>query len=303
MMTLRVPGEEAGERLDQALARLLPRYSRNRLQAWIRDGRLLRDGHPETSPRTRLRGGETLTLACVPEPGDCAHTPEAIALDVVYGDAALFVINKPAGLVTHPGSGNWCGTLLNALLHLDPALVGVPRAGIVHRLDKDTSGLIVIARTLETYTSLVRQLQARSVRREYLAVLTGVPPQPEGRVDAPIGRHPRARVRMAVVAAGKPAVTEYRILRRFAAACLAACRLQTGRTHQIRVHMAHLGHPLLGDPVYGGSRLELPPFSRQALHAARLGLTHPVSGAACAWEAPLPEDMRELLELLERNAG
>ncbi|MDR1646893.1 MAG: 23S rRNA pseudouridine(1911/1915/1917) synthase RluD [Zoogloeaceae bacterium] len=301
---LRVPETEAGERLDAVLARLLPQHSRSRLQGWIREGVLWVDGSVETSLKRRLKGGEALELAAEPETRLPILTPEAIPLDVVYEDRALLVIEKPAGLVVHPGNGNWQGTLMNGLLHHDPALARVPRAGIVHRLDKDTSGLLVVARTPEAQTDLVRQLQARGVRREYLAVAQGEISR-DGRVEAPIGRHPKDRIKMAVVQGGKPAVTHYQVLRRFAGATLLRCRLETGRTHQIRVHLAHLGYPLLGDPVYGRNpRRTLPAFARQALHAARLGLIHPESGAAMAWEAPLPEDMRALLATLEQqNAG
>jgi len=296
----RVPNEAAGERLDRVLARLLPHHSRSRLKAWIEAGRLAVEGRRETTPGSRMKGGEILILSALPEPEACAQKPEAIALNVVYEDASLLVINKPAGLVTHPGSGNWSGTLMNALLYRDPALAEIPRAGIVHRLDKDTSGLLVVARTLMAQTDLVRQLQAKSVRRKYLAVARGEIPR-DGYVDAPIGRHPRERIKMAVIPQGKPAVTRYRVLKRYRGACLVACSLETGRTHQIRVHLAHLGYPLLGDPVYGRGRAaaHLPDFPRQALHAFRLGVIHPESGEALTWEAPLPEDLQALLEKLE----
>jgi 23S rRNA pseudouridine1911/1915/1917 synthase len=237
--------------------------------------------------------------------------PEPIDLDIVYEDEAILVINKPAGLVVHPASGNWQGTLLNALLHHDASLDTVPRAGIVHRLDKETSGLLVVARTLEAQTSLVEQLQERSLTREYDAVINGVLTG-GGKVDAPIGRHPVDRKRMAVVGNGKPAVTHYRVAERFRAHTHIKVKLETGRTHQIRVHMAYLKHPLIGDPVYGG-RLRMPPasgemmqqmlrrFPRQALHASRLGLLHPVSGEYMEWEMPLPEDMVQLLEVLRQD--
>lgn len=293
-----VPESEAGRRLDQVLALLLPQYSRNRLQSWIRAGQLWLDGEVEREPKRKVRGGESLALLAVPDQETLAQVPEDIPLNIVYQDEALLVLDKPAGMVVHPGSGNWSGTLMNALLHHDPALVGVPRAGIVHRLDKDTSGLLVVARSLEAQTDLVRQLQARTVKREYLAVALGRVER-DGSVDAPIGRHSSQRIKMAVVPGGKPALTHYRVLQQFAGATLLACRLETGRTHQIRVHMAHLGHALLGDPVYGRSPAGLPPFARQALHAARLGLLHPLSGAPMSWEAPLPEDMGQLLEALE----
>ena len=295
------PPEAAGKRLDQALAQLLPQYSRNRLQGWIRTGQFAIDGAKERDVRRKLRGGEAFALTPAPETEALASAPEDIPLDIVYADEHLIVINKPARLVVHPGSGNWSGTLLNALLHYDASLAEVPRAGIVHRLDKDTSGLMVVARTLEAQTDLVRQLQARSVKREYLAVAIGEVAH-GGTVDAPIGRHPKDRVKMAVVGAdnttGKPAVTHYRVLQRYTGASLLACQLETGRTHQIRVHMAYIGYPLLGDSVYGRTTKKLPEFPRQALHATRLTLTHPASGETMRWEMPMPEDMEGLLEEL-----
>jgi len=219
---------------------------------------------------------------------------------VAYEDEQILVIDKPAGLVVHPGSGNWRGTLLNALLHRLPALAGLPRAGIVHRLDKDTSGLLVVAKTLEAQTDLVRQLQARTVRREYLALVRGTVER-DGLVDAPIGRHPVQRTRMAVVARGRPARTHYRVRERLAGATLVECALESGRTHQIRVHMAHIGHPILGDPVYARHAAGGVAFGRQALHAWRLGLRHPASGAALHWESALPQDMAGLLDRLRRE--
>lgn len=302
--------EVSGERLDVAVARVFASYSRNRLQTWIKAGRLTLDGRPCTEPKTRLKGGESIRLLPELAPEVRAYLPEDLTLDVVYQDPALLVVNKPAGLVVHPAAGNWSGTLLNGLLHWDPGLAQVPRAGIVHRLDKETSGLMVVARSLEAQTDLVRQLQARTVKREYLALAWGEVP-PKGTVDAPIGRHPRDRLRMAVVDSGKPARTHYEVLERFTGCALIRCRLETGRTHQIRVHLASLGHPLLGDPVYGRGRPpgKLPPSlapllgafegaGRQALHAFRLGLLHPVSGEALSWEAPLPEDLSQLVEQL-----
>ncbi|MDR2366173.1 MAG: 23S rRNA pseudouridine(1911/1915/1917) synthase RluD [Zoogloeaceae bacterium] len=294
----------AGKRLDQALARLLPQYSRSRLQAWIKGGQAQINGVEVQDARKKLRGDEILTILPLPDPDEksLSSAPEDIALDIRFADADLFVLNKPAGLVVHPGNGNWRGTLMNALLHHDPALAAIPRSGIVHRLDKETSGLMAVARTLTAQTSLVRQLQARSVRREYLAVALGEVAR-DGVIDAPIGRHCQARTRMAVRKdnAGKPAVTRYQVVRRYRGATLLACQLETGRTHQIRVHMAHLGHPLLGDPLYGRRRATppgAPTFSRQALHALRLTLRHPVSGENMTWEAPPPEDMTNLLAAL-----
>jgi 23S rRNA pseudouridine1911/1915/1917 synthase len=297
---LTVPDELAGRRLDQILAELLPQYSRNRLQIWVKDGRVAIDGKPESEPKRKLRGGEALLVAAAPDQEALAEQAEDIPLAVVFEDESLLVIDKPAGLVVHPGSGNWSGTLMNALLHHAPGIERVPRAGIVHRLDKETSGLLVVAKTLEAQTDLVHQLQARTVKRQYLALASGVLER-NGTVEAPVGRHPVQRIKMAVVAegrGGKPAVTHYRVLERFPRCTLVECSLETGRTHQIRVHMAHLQHPLVGDPVYGRTDRLLPPFHRQALHAARLGLVHPATGEAMQWEAGLPADMAELLEKL-----
>lgn len=298
-----VPDDFAGRRLDQALAEMFSRHSRNRLQSWIREGRVTVDDEIVAEPKRKVFGGESLLLALPDEAVDCGEQAEDIPLTIVYEDEALLVINKPAGLVVHPGSGNPSGTLLNALLHHVPGIGEVPRAGIVHRLDKDTSGLLVVARTLEAQTDLVRQLQARTVKRQYLAVANGLIRR-DGGVDTPIGRHPVSRIKMAVVPesrGGKPALTWYRRLELYAHATLLECSLETGRTHQIRVHMASIGHPLLGDPVYGKRDPRLPPFHRQALHATRLGLLHPLSGRQMQWEAPMPEDMRELVEVLRNG--
>lgn len=301
-----IPEQAAGRRLDQVLAGLFPRYSRSRLQQWTRQGQVLVDGKPATV-RQRVLGGEAVEIrAELQEEG--AVEPENIALDIVYQDKQVLVINKPAGLVVHPAAGNRAGTLQNALLYLDPSLATVPRAGIVHRLDKDTSGLMVVARTLEAHTSLVGQLQARTVSREYLALVHTVLTA-GGTVDAPIGRHPKDRLRMAVVESGKPAVSHYRVLERFAAHSLVQVRLETGRTHQIRVHMAHIHCPLVGDPVYGG-RLRIPRgaserlrealqgFRRQALHAQRLAFVHPQSGENVSWEVEPPDDFTALLDVV-----
>ena len=296
-LRLTAPAACAGLRLDQALAKLLPEFSRSRLAQWVRSGQATVDGRA-ARPRQKVRGGERIEIAPQPEAAVDAHRPEDIPLDVVFEDDALLVVNKPAGLVVHPGSGNWRGTLLNALLRRVPALAGIPRAGIVHRLDKDTSGLLVVAKTLAAQAALVRQLQARSVKREYLAVAHGRVAR-DGRVEAPIGRHPLRRTRMAVVARGRPAVTHYQVLERHAHATVLRCRLETGRTHQIRVHLASLGHPLLGDATYG-KRGGLP-FARQALHAERLAIVHPVTGKAVEWQAPLPADMRKLVSQLRRT--
>jgi 23S rRNA pseudouridine1911/1915/1917 synthase len=296
-----VPGECAGMRFDQALARLLPEYSRSRLQEWIAAGLATLDGC-SVPAKHKVWGDEAIAVSPQSHPAEQPYAAEDIALDIVYEDDALLVIDKPVGLVVHPGSGNWEGTLLNALLHHAPQLEGVPRAGIVHRLDKDTSGLLVVAKTLTAQTALVRQLQARSVKREYLALAWGEV-RHNGYVDAPIGRHPTQRVKMAVVEGGKPAVTHYQIEERFSGCTLLRCRLETGRTHQIRVHLASIGHPLVGDSVYlkgmpkcpAALRELLHGFPRQALHATRLALEHPVTGGEMEWHAPLPEDMQQLL--------
>ena len=309
-LTATVPAECAGRRLDQVLVELFPDYSRSRLQAWIRAGQVQVDGRV---PRARdaVGGGELVVLEAHAEP--CADwSPEPIPLRVVHADAALLVIDKPAGLVTHPAVGNWSGTLVNGLLHLAPELAALPRAGIVHRLDKDTTGLLVVARTPLAHQRLVDAMARRAIRREYLAVVHGVPTG-GATIDAPIGRHPRDRTRMAVVAGGRPAVTHFVVRERYRANALLDVRLETGRTHQIRVHLAHVRHPLVGDPVYGG-RARLPPgagaalrdalqgFGRQALHAARLALVHPVDGTEMAWEAPLPADLEAMLDALRRDA-
>jgi 23S rRNA pseudouridine1911/1915/1917 synthase len=301
---LTIPPEHAGKRLDQSLAELLPEYSRSRLQGWIESGHV-RVAGAAASRKQKVWGGETVEVAPAALPEETAFRPESIALDIVYEDADILVIDKPAGLVTHPGAGNWQGTLLNAILHHHPAAAAVPRAGIVHRLDKDTSGLMVVAKTLEAQTQLVRELQSREVKRIYWAVALGVFERAEGEVDAPIGRHPTQRTKMAVLAAGipgaKPALTRWKVLRQYERAAWVECRLATGRTHQIRVHLAHLGHPLLGDPVYRGRRPAAAlNFHRQALHAVRLGLTHPVTREAMQWEAPPPADFRALLAALEQ---
>ena len=298
---LKLPPECAGQRLDQALSRMLPEFSRSRLAQWIRASRVELDGRP-ARPKSKVWGGEKVLLHPASDSAATAAAPEAIALDIVHEDAAVLVIAKPAGLVVHPGSGNWSGTLLNALLAHAPQLAALPRAGIVHRLDKDTSGLLVVAKTLEAQTSLVRQLQARTVKREYLALVQGRVAR-DGKVEAPIGRHPVRRTRMAVAARGKPAVTHFQVLMYFTHATLLRCRLETGRTHQIRVHLQSLGHPLVGDPVYGrhrrGAHAALAAFPRQALHAERLEFQHPESGDTVAWQTPPPPDMRDLIAALQ----
>ena len=297
-----IPAQLAGLRLDQALARLAPEYSRSRLQSWIRDERVRLDGG-SCNGRQKVWGGESIHIEAAADPSETGHAPQEIALCVLFEDDFLLVINKPAGLVVHPGSGNREGTLLNALLHHDPELASIPRAGIVHRLDKETSGLMVVAKTLESQTNLVRQLQARSVKRQYFALVHGGLTK-DGTVDAPIGRHPTQRTKMAVVEKGKEARTHYKVIRSFSGCTLLECALESGRTHQIRVHMQHIGHPLVGDPVYGKKPASsqnaalLAAFPRQALHAKRLAFLHPESGDPMAFECPIPEDMAHLLAQL-----
>jgi 23S rRNA pseudouridine1911/1915/1917 synthase len=265
----------------------------------MREGRVTVDERP-AEPKRKVRGGERVAVAAAAEAPDPRGAAEAIALAIVHEDDALIVVDKPAGLVVHPGAGNRRGTLMNALLYHAPRLAEIPRAGIVHRLDKDTSGLLVVARTPEAQTDLVRQLAARSVKREYLALVHGRVAG-DGEVDAPIGRHPVARTRMAVSRRGRPARTRFRVLERFAGATLLAVSLDTGRTHQIRVHMRSIGHPLVGDPTYGKRRSGAPvldAFPRQALHAARLGLVHPLTRKPCEWTSPMPADLAALVAAL-----
>lgn len=293
-----VPQALAGLRLDQALARLFPQYSRTRLQAWLREGVIALDAKPAAARQTVL-GGEQIRLTPPALPDTDAPQAEKIPLAIVYEDDDLLVIDKPAGLVVHPGAGVHRGTLLNALLAHAPQLAGLPRAGIVHRLDRDTSGLLVVAKTLEAQTSLVRQLAERSMKRVYLAVVHGAP-SAGGMIDQPIGRDLRSRTRMAVTRRGRDARTHYQVIERFAAAALIECRLETGRTHQIRVHLQHLGHPIIGDPVYrrgASARLTL---DRQALHARELSLVHPRSGKPMTWRVPPPADMKRLIAALRR---
>lgn len=310
-LTAQISPALAGMRLDQALAQLFPDFSRGRLQVWVREGRVVLDGRLVLRPREKVFGGEQVVLAAMLT-DQVEDQPQDIPLDILYEDEAVIVLNKPAGMVMHPAAGNPDGTLQNALLHHDPNLSRLPRAGIVHRLDKGTSGLLVVARSTAAHKSLVEQLQSRSVKREYRAIVCGTPTA-GGSVDQPIGRHPLHRVRMAVVASGKPAVTHYRVLERFRAHTLLRVNLETGRTHQIRVHMAYIRLPLLGDLVYAG-RLRLPAaasaelhsllrgFRRQALHAQRLGLQHPLAGNWLEWEHEPPTDMRVLMEGLRRDA-
>lgn len=306
----RIPEDAAGRRFDQVLAELFPEFSRSRLAAWVKAGRARLDGGA-VKPRHKVAGGELVLLEPVPEPDERVE-PEPIPLDIVHEDAALLVINKPPGLVVHPAAGNRAGTLQNALLHHDPDLARVPRAGIVHRLDKDTSGLMVVARSLAAHKSLVDQLQARAMGREYDVVVRGVVTA-GGTVDAPIGRHPGQRKRMAVVEEGKPALSDYRVRERYRAHSRLSVQLHSGRTHQIRVHLAHIRHPVVGDPVYGGRpafpkgvspalRQVLESFRRQALHAQTLRLRHPDSGEEASWSAPCPPDMQALIDRLREDA-
>ena len=301
-----IPAEQAGRRLDQAAAELLAGFSRSRLKAWIERGDLTLAGR-QAAPKTRVRAGEELRLDAALEPA-VELEPQAIALRIVYEDAACVVVDKPANLLVHPGAGHPSGTLQNALLHRDADLARLPRAGIVHRLDKDTSGLLVVARTLDAHKVLVERLQRREIQRTYEGicqrVLTG-----GGEMDAPLGRHPTDRVRRAVVAGGRPALTRYRVLERFRAHTHVRIELSTGRTHQIRVHFAHFRAPLVGDPLYGGRgrlpkaphpalREALQAFRRQALHARRLAFRHPLSDEPLSLESPLPADMQRLLAAL-----
>jgi 23S rRNA pseudouridine1911/1915/1917 synthase len=305
-MAFKVAGTYAGMRLDQVLAKLLPQYSRSRLQDWIADGQVKLDGAPATI-KQKVWGGELIEVVLQTHPAEQPYQAEDIGLDIVFEDADILIINKPAGLVVHPGSGNWQGTLLNALLHYAPQLAEVPRAGIVHRLDKDTSGLLAIAKTIIAQTSLIRQLQARTVQREYYALVYGEVAH-AGMVNAPIDRHPTQRTKMAVVENGKPAVTHYTIVERFPGCTLLRCRLETGRTHQIRVHLTSIRHPLIGDSTYIKGPQKCAPqlrallndFPRQALHAAQLGLEHPESGVWLEWQALLPADLAQLLQNIRR---
>ena len=308
---LSVPAELAGRRLDQAAAQLMPEFSRSRLRAWIDAGALLVGGR-EAKARMLVKGGEEIALQAELEAAGEVQA-EPILLNVVHADAALLVIDKPVGLVVHPGAGNRSGTLQNALLHLDPELAVLPRAGLVHRLDKDTSGLLLVARTLQSHTALVAALARREIKRTYRAICQGVLTG-GGTIDAPIGRHRRERTKMAVTEGGREALTRYRVVERFRAHTHCELELETGRTHQIRVHMAHIRAPLLGDPLYGG-RPKLPPAAsdelraalqalrRQALHASRLQLEHPATGAALAFESPIAADLAALLELLRADAA
>ncbi|RTE85445.1 MULTISPECIES: 23S rRNA pseudouridine(1911/1915/1917) synthase RluD [Gammaproteobacteria] len=305
-----VPDECLGFRFDQALAEMFPQFSRSKLKTWIQDGNITVDGRVVTKPREKVVPGMEVVLNAELQP-EVEYIPQKIDLNIVYEDDDVLVIDKPAGLVVHPGAGNKDGTLLNALLHHCKGLENLPRAGIVHRLDKETSGLMVVAKSLEAYTGLVADLQEREITREYEAIVTGVLTA-GGTVDAPIGRHPTKRTLMAVTRSGKPAMTHYRVIKKFRAHTHLRLRLESGRTHQIRVHMASLKHPLIGDPQYGG-RPKPPPkadpellkmlttFPRQALHAVRLAFAHPITGEVMSWNSPLPVDIQKLIEILEHD--
>jgi 23S rRNA pseudouridine1911/1915/1917 synthase len=309
--TLIIPQDLGGLRLDQALQRLLPEHSRSRLQAWIKEGLVTVDGEPSTA-KNKVWGGERILVQVQEKPEAIAFKAQDIPLNIVFEDEHILVINKPAGMVVHPAAGNWEGTLLNAILHHVPHAKDLPRAGIVHRLDKDTSGLLVVAKTLEAQTSLVRQLQARTVKREYRTIVWGQIWR-NGKIDQPIGRHPHSRTKMAINRMGKPAVTHYEVLDRFGVHTYLRCNLETGRTHQIRVHMQFLKAPIVGDPVYGyrgivplrlmtetlqGAVLN---FKRQALHAIKLGLIHPATHQPMEWQIELAEDMKGLLEAMRHE--
>lgn len=301
-----VPPEMAQQRLDQVVASLCPQYSRSQLQKWIKSGQVLVDNKP-LKPKERLTGGEQIIIHATQEVQTRSEA-EAMSLDIVYEDDAILVLNKPADLVVHPGAGNWSGTLVNGLLHYDPQLEYLPRAGIVHRLDKDTTGLMVVAKTLEAHNSLVEQLQERDVSREYLALVQR-PVIAGGTIEGNIGRHHIDRLKMAVIEGGKEAITHYRVEERFRHHTLLRVALETGRTHQIRVHLTANNMPIVGDQLYGGRprvpagisgelREALQTFPRQALHATRLGLVHPMTEEELEWEAPVPADMEALLALL-----
>ena len=305
-INLTIPYSCAGMRLDQALAQLLSHWSRSRLQTWIVEKRITVNN--ETCyPKQKIWGDEKIQILPYLLASETQHEAEDIELDIIFEDEQLIVINKPAGLVVHPGNGNWHGTMLNALLHHAKQLNNVPRAGIVHRLDKDTTGLLVVTKTIEAQTSLVRQLQNHSVKREYFSLVLGEV-HDDGDVNAPIGRHPTQRTKMAINKNGKKARTHYQIAEEFEGCTLLQCKLETGRTHQIRVHMHSISHPLVGDPVYGGRPKKMNPeitqllmnFPRQALHAKRLALTHPKTQQPIHWETKLPEDMETLLQALRQ---
>ena len=310
LLNIVIPDRLIGQRIDSALATMLPDYSRSKITAWVRSGKALVN-NKAFKAKEKVLGGEIVALT-IEKAKTNAWLGEDIAIDVVYEDEDIIVVNKPVGLVTHPGAGNWTGTLANALLHYEPSLATLDRAGIVHRLDKNTSGLMVVARSELAQKNLVEQLQTHAVSREYSAIVYGHMIS-GGTVDAPIGRDPKDRIRQAVVeeGEGKDAVTHYRVIDRFAHHTHVKCILETGRTHQIRVHMAHIEHPLIADPMYGGKvrfpkkadealKDVLKGFNRQALHAKKLTLMHPISGEEMSWKAPLPQDLQDLLQVLEK---
>ena len=308
-LSQQVSQDSAGARLDQAAAELFPEYSRGRLQQWIKLGELTINGK-RAKPSTRVVGGENLAIdAQLVSEGEVE--PQDIPLDIIFSDEHLLVLNKPAGLVVHPAAGNWDGTLQNALLHYDPELDTLPRSGIVHRLDKDTSGVMVVARSLKAHASLVDQLQTRSMSRVYEAVVKGETPV-SGTINANIDRNPRDRKKMAVRESGRTATSHYRLIQRLPGTSHVEVSLESGRTHQIRVHMTHIGFPIVGDPLYGRGHIKqkglstevieaINTFPRQALHARTLRLTHPESAQECEFSAPLANDMIKLIAILEQS--
>ena len=307
MLHVIIPDRLIGQRIDSAMAQMLPDYSRSKITTWVRSGGALINGKT-FKPKEKILGGEIVTLNIKAEKTN-DWKAEDIPLDIVFEDDDIIVVNKPVGLVTHPGAGNWTGTLANALLHYDPSLANLDRAGIVHRLDKNTSGLMVVARSELAQKNLVEQLQTHAVSREYSAIVYGHMIS-GGTVDEPIGRDPKDRIRQAVVEDGKDAVTHYRVIDRFAHHTHVKAILETGRTHQIRVHLSYIGHPLIADPMYGGKirfpkkaddhlKNALKKFNRQALHAKKLTLTHPITLEQMSWKAPLPQDLKDLLKVLQ----
>ncbi|MDA0237314.1 MAG: 23S rRNA pseudouridine(1911/1915/1917) synthase RluD [Proteobacteria bacterium] len=300
---LRIPESYMGKRLDQALATLFPQFSRNRLQHWLSSGNLLIDGEI-VKAKTKVLGGELIFIIASDSVEDSAFEAEDVPIDIVYEDNDLIILNKTHNMVVHPGSGNWSGTLLNGILFRYPYNKNIPRAGIVHRLDKDTTGLMVVAKSLEAQTSLVRQLQSKTVRREYFALVSGQTPS-QGTIDEPIGRHPRNRKKMSIIADGKDAVTHYTTIDSGKGWSALSCLIETGRTHQIRVHLTSLGYPLIGDQTYTGKSKKYVlltkelPFERQALHAKSLTLTHPNTDKIMSWEVNIPSDLQALLEALK----
>ena len=311
LLNIVIPDRLIGQRIDSALATMLPDYSRSKITAWVKKGDALLN-NKTFKPKEKVLGGEVVAISIKQEKTN-QWQGEDIAIDVVYEDNDIIVVNKPVGLVTHPGAGNWTGTLANALLYFDPSLAKLDRAGIVHRLDKNTSGLMVVARSELAQKNLSEQLQIHAVSREYSAIVYGHMIS-GGTVDAPIGRDPKDRIKQAVIETGKDAITHYRVIDRFAHHTHVKCILETGRTHQIRVHMSYIDHPLIADSMYGGKirfpkkaddelKDALKDFNRQALHAKKLTLSHPITGEQMSWKAPLPQDMQDLLEVLSTYDG